>query len=427
MAYASRDESPYHVLVRYQKASGLWETFKYRGEHVVCYASGGTYAHAMIQTTLAGLAPDEPAAILDTPRHDMLGSVAVGSRIDQLFDHFPELHAHRWATGEVLYEACNHATQEVFTFIEEPQSRGYVTTVWVRQAEDPSVCRDEKGELPQIDTPAVTPEGVKVGDPAAAVIERYGEPARVEHNVPDTELLVYELSSPAVSRAMNLLLSFLVSEDHVRGFMLQGDVRGKVQSQPRSEAVWRRFESALAEALANLGEDGSLVISHTASNASVRFAGGTNAMRAEAVSNTSLPDDAQLLPSACDGLLKLGWNPPTYIPVKGLAQPADGSSNFYIDAATPVPHAQLAGIAVASLRGAYRVRHPGELEYAAYGHHAATIRLPGLKNSVVEQELDEADRIFQELEKDNAPGWEPPPDDGTTTEVIMVPKIPKRP
>jgi hypothetical protein len=236
MAYAPQEETPYSVLVRFHKASGQWETVKYCAGDLVCYASGANYEGAMIQTTLVGVAPDEPATLLDASRQDTLVSVAIGSRIDQLFDHFPELHAHRWKTGEVLYEACNHPTQEVFTFIEKPESRGYVTTVWVQHAEDPSVCRDENGALPQIDTPAVTPEGVKVGDPAATVLERYGQPARVEHNVPGTELLVYEVSSPAGSRATNLLLSFLVAEGHVRGFMLQGDIRGTETSQgPQGE------------------------------------------------------------------------------------------------------------------------------------------------------------------------------------------------
>ncbi|MBP1688508.1 MAG: hypothetical protein H6Q33_4651 [Deltaproteobacteria bacterium] len=226
MAPVSPEENPYHVLVRYQKASGVWETFKFRGERQIAYASGADYDRALIHTTLIHLEPDEPADILDVTRHDTLVSVTIGSRIDQLFDHFPQLHAHRWESGEVLYEACNHDTQEVFTFIEEPHSRGRITKVWVRQAEDPSVCKDDHGMLPQVSTPAVTPRGVKVGDPAGRVIEQYGDPVRVERNVPGTALLVYEPPSPPRSLAANLLLSFLVSEHRVVGFMLKGNVRG---------------------------------------------------------------------------------------------------------------------------------------------------------------------------------------------------------
>lgn len=235
MARVPTEQNPYQVLVRYHKPSGLWETFKYRGGHQIAYASGADYDRAMIHTTLIRPEPDEPADILDVTRHDTLVSVTIGSRIDQLFDRFPQLHAHRWESGEVLYEACNHQTQEVFTFIEEPHSRGYITKVWVRQAEDPSVCKDEHGMLPQVSTPAVTPRGVQVGDPAVRVIEEYGDPARVERNTPGTALLVYEPPSPPRSLADNLLLSFLISEDRVVGFMLQGQVRGIEPPQKQTE------------------------------------------------------------------------------------------------------------------------------------------------------------------------------------------------
>jgi len=231
----SPEENPYHVLVRCQKANSLWESFKYRGEQQIAYASGADYDRAMIHTSLIHLEPDEPVFILDVARHDALVSVTIGSRIDQLFDHFPELYAHRWHSGEVLYEACNHETQEVFTFVEEPHSHGYITKVWVRQAEEPSVCQDEHGMLPQVSTPAVTPRGVKVGDPAGDVIEQYGDPARVEQNVPGTALVVYALPSAAGSLADNLLLTFLISEDRVLGFMLMGNVRGIEPPQDSKE------------------------------------------------------------------------------------------------------------------------------------------------------------------------------------------------
>jgi len=112
---------------------------------------------------------------------------------------------------------------EIFTFIEEPQLRGNLTKLWARKAEDPSVCRDEKGALPQIVHPAVTPRGVKIGDSADEVIRRYGEPTRVVQPVDNTDLLVYEMPPPADGRVENVILSFKVDKGHVLGFMLEGD------------------------------------------------------------------------------------------------------------------------------------------------------------------------------------------------------------
>ena len=115
-------------------------------------------------------------------------------------------------------------------------------------------------------------------------------------------------------------------------------------------------------------------------------------MRAEAVSNAYLPETSQLSNSACDDLVKLGWNPPTYIQVEGVAEPADGSSNFYLDAATPVPHSKLAALAVESLRRIYLVRHPGELEYTACDREATSIRFPSLKLRRRRSELARGER-----------------------------------
>ena len=64
MLYFPREESAYFVRVTLRKDTGVWETFKYRAEDLVCTASGPNFEAAMLHTTLAGLEPDEPASDL---------------------------------------------------------------------------------------------------------------------------------------------------------------------------------------------------------------------------------------------------------------------------------------------------------------------------------------------------------------------------
>lgn len=47
-------------------------------------------------------------------------------------------------------------------------------------------------------------------------------------------------------------------------------------------------------------------------------------MRAEAVSNSYLEPPAQLSDKACQHLLDLGWNAPTYVTQLGVAEPPEG-------------------------------------------------------------------------------------------------------
>ncbi len=155
-----------------------------------------------------------------------------------------------------------------------------------------------------------------------------------------------------------------------------------LKTPPLTEQAWGQFESALTSVLSDLEEDEFLVITHKASGSFVQFASqGAHGMRAEAVNNPNVsePDATELTQAARSHLLGLGWQAPTYIPVEGVPEPSEGSPNYYFDAAVPVPHATLAAVAVESLRGVYLVRHPGELEYAAYHDDATSIRFPSLK------------------------------------------------
>jgi hypothetical protein len=142
---------------------------------------------------------------------------------------------------------------------------------------------------------------------------------------------------------------------------------------------WSTFRRSLGEALRALEEDEYLIIHARAENYFVQFAGqGDHGMRAEAVSNTFITQSARLSDEACQELRNLGWSPPTYVPSEGTQEPAEGSSNFYVDAAVPVPYARLATLAVKTLRAIYHIHHPGELAYTSFSRDGVSIRLPGL-------------------------------------------------
>ena len=61
MRYYPRDPSPFWVEVVSSKGDGHIEARKYRGEELVCLATGRDFRKAIIHTTIAGLAEDEPA------------------------------------------------------------------------------------------------------------------------------------------------------------------------------------------------------------------------------------------------------------------------------------------------------------------------------------------------------------------------------
>jgi tetratricopeptide (TPR) repeat protein len=156
----------------------------------------------------------------------------------------------------------------------------------------------------------------------------------------------------------------------------------RMKAAPPFSDAWVEFQRNLASALEDLEDDEFLIIASKAEPYFVQFAAqGRHAMRAEAVSNSFITADAKLPAAACENLLRLGWNAPTYVPAKGVEEPADGSPNYYLDAATPVPHARLAALAIKTLRQIYRVRHPGELTYKAkaFAEDKTSIRFPMLK------------------------------------------------
>jgi hypothetical protein len=134
--------------------------------------------------------------------------------------------------------------------------------------------------------------------------------------------------------------------------------------------------------LAALEEDEFIVLSVKNSSQFIQFAAqGSFGMRAESVSDFYLPEQAHLSDRQVAKLLELGWNAPTNLPDElelGGQKKPDGSPNYYLDVASPVPHDILAALAAATLVSVFGVGHPGELEYTAVSRDGGSVRFPNL-------------------------------------------------
>jgi hypothetical protein len=156
----------------------------------------------------------------------------------------------------------------------------------------------------------------------------------------------------------------------------------KFKAAPSAKEAWKEFRANLAVTLSDLGEDEFLVIGAKSTNYFVQFAGqGIHGMRVEATSNAYLDAKEKLPKRARKQLLVLGWQEPTYVPSEDAPEPAEGSSNYFLDIALPVPVEIVAALCIDTLRDVYGVRFPAELEYAAYVDEQTLIRFPllGLK------------------------------------------------
>jgi Flp pilus assembly protein TadD len=154
----------------------------------------------------------------------------------------------------------------------------------------------------------------------------------------------------------------------------------KSRPAPLSKHTWSEFRRSLGKALRALEEDEYLIIQAKAEDYFVQFAGqGDQGMRAEAISNTFIKKSTPLSDEACRELRNLGWSPPTYVPSEGAQEPAEGSSNFFVDATVPVAYARLAALGIKTLRAIYHTRHPEELAYKSFSHNGVSIRFPQLK------------------------------------------------
>ncbi|HEY2386303.1 MAG TPA: hypothetical protein VGK30_05030 [Candidatus Binatia bacterium] len=167
-------------------------------------------------------------------REDSLAHVVIGSNVAELFDTYRGLYAHGLTLGEVLYEACNQKTLTVYSFVEEPWSRGRVTRIWVHKAEAPSVCRDEEGSLPEASVPPSTSRGLSIGDSAERVRDLYGAPSESKARDQKVTLLYrFENADAKDVQIMNRMLSVTLQGDTVTSMTLSGDIPGAQKPSDR--------------------------------------------------------------------------------------------------------------------------------------------------------------------------------------------------
>ncbi len=156
---------------------------------------------------------------------------------------------------------------------------------------------------------------------------------------------------------------------------------GAIGRQPSAAEAWRNLALDVGVALEALEEDECIVLSAKQSNLFVQFmAQGSFGMRAEAVSDYFLPEDGHLSEAQAAVLLALGWNGPTKLPdeLEAGGPSPDGSANYFIDLAKPVPYDALGVLAAETLGNVFRIGHPGVLEYTAFGPNRTSIRFPHL-------------------------------------------------
>jgi len=154
-----------------------------------------------------------------------------------------------------------------------------------------------------------------------------------------------EVRSLAVRHAPELLRSPVPGEREA----LAGT--GSVGS---SETSWEDLERRLAVALAEMAPETFLLVGAPASGHYVQFARGSSEFRGEAVSNHHLPPPTQLTEAQEVLLHGLGWLRP---------EPLEDGRNLYRNWPVPPPVADIARVAVATLRSAYAIATPNDLQY----------------------------------------------------------------
>ncbi|MBL0143810.1 MAG: hypothetical protein IPP91_17315 [Betaproteobacteria bacterium] len=148
--------------------------------------------------------------------------------------------------------------------------------------------------------------------------------------------------------------------------------------QDSAREAWSHFADRLVHTLIALEEDEYLILSVKGTDRYVQFMDqGAYGMRMEAVSDYYLPEDEHLTEEDYATLMKLGWSAPTNLPDQ-FGRKADGSPNYFVDLARPIPYADVAVLAVFTLSNVHGATHPGQLEYDAKSTGGTSIRFPYL-------------------------------------------------
>jgi len=132
--------------------------------------------------------------------------------------------------------------------------------------------------------------------------------------------------------------------------------------------AWQPFAQKLANALGQLKEDQTLILSVKRSTRFIQFAAqGSYGIRMETTSNSFLPKPERLDQRRIASLLEAGWSVPTGTPDDATPEKdPDGSPNFFVEFPAPVPFDAVARLAVRTFSEILRVPHPGNLEYRAF-------------------------------------------------------------
>jgi len=148
--------------------------------------------------------------------------------------------------------------------------------------------------------------------------------------------------------------------------------------QESAQEAWKQFVDRLVTALVTLDEDEFLVLRIKGTTRYVQIMDqGAYGIRMEAVSDYYLPEDEHLSEDDYTALMKLGWCAPTRLP-DSIGGDADGSPNYYLDLARPVPYGDVAVMAARTLANVHGAAHPGCLEYDARSTGGMSIRFPHL-------------------------------------------------
>ncbi|MGA2986847.1 MAG: hypothetical protein ABSG32_23855 [Terriglobia bacterium] len=145
---------------------------------------------------------------------------------------------------------------------------------------------------------------------------------------------------------------------------------------PSADQEWPRFSGDLALCLSDLREDEYLVIGCKRVNYYVQFAGqGQFGLRMEAAGNNFIkPEKAKLSEEENVAMVQLGW----HLPTDERSDP-DGSPNFFLNLANPVPFERVAELVVRTFRQIYGISHPRRLVYRAFNRADTPIRFSSLR------------------------------------------------
>src|SRR5450759_2481848 len=136
---------------------------------------------------------------------------------------------------------------------------------------------------------------------------------------------------------------------------------------------WEQFEGRLAAVLGRMAAGSFLILSSRAGDEVVYYVqfaqGGRGGFRAEAESNNFLAGRWALSPAQEEQLAGLGWQCPT---------PGNTDLNFMRQWPTPAPYAEIARLAVRSLREVYGIERPAELVYRRFARRGPDFAEPEL-------------------------------------------------